>query len=298
MEDKKKASFAVTHVVEPSTKHTHTAILLHGRGSSGNEFAQDLLSSTLSDSSRSLTSRFSGWRWVFPSSGTIWSNSFQEEIPSWFEAPSLADNSAGEDVQRDGVQKSVQSLHPILQEEISRLGGKGENVVLGGISQGAAVALWCLLNQFPVGRRIGGFMGASCWLPFGECIKAHSGRERHTARAQLVPSVSRDSLHFVETMMGGKMASLSQNRDDSVPSLLDTPIFLGHGSDDAYVDITLGRQARDVLNEIGFDVGWKEYLGAEQEGHWLKEPEEIDDFAAFLETVERNEESSQASSTG
>lgn len=99
-------------------------------------------------------------------------------------------------------------------------------------------------------------------------------------------------------MMGGKMASLSQNRDDSVPSLLDTPIFLGHGSDDAYVDITLGRQARDVLNEIGFDVGWKEYLGAEQEGHWLKEPEEIDDFAAFLETVERNEESSQASSTG
>lgn len=65
-------------------------------------------------------------------------------------------------------------------------------------------------------------------------------------------------------------------------SLLSTPVMLGRGSDDAYVDIELGSQARDTLTGVGFAVEWKVYEGAEQEGHWFKTPEQIDDMANFF----------------
>ena len=60
------------------------------------------------------------------------------------------------------------------------------------------------------------------------------------------------------------------------------PVFMGHGADDAYVNVELGREAMQLLPRTGFRVRWKEYSGAEQEGHWLKVPEEMDDIYEFL----------------
>src|SRR5690606_31072222 len=67
--------------------------------------------------------------------------------------------------------------------------------------------------------------------------------------------------------------------------LLQTPMWLGHGEDDAYVDVDLGRRARGSVEAIGMRVEWKAYTGAEEEGHWLKEPEEFDDIVAFLKGI-------------
>lgn len=61
------------------------------------------------------------------------------------------------------------------------------------------------------------------------------------------------------------------------------PVFLGHGSDDAYVDVELGHQARHFLTRAGLAVQWKEYSHADQQGHWLKVPEEEDGIARFLQ---------------
>lgn len=58
--------------------------------------------------------------------------------------------------------------------------------------------------------------------------------------------------------------------------------ILGYGLDDAYVDIALGRQARQVLSFAGFDVKWKQYTGAEEEGHYFQEPNEMDDIFQFM----------------
>jgi len=71
-------------------------------------------------------------------------------------------------------------------------------------------------------------------------------------------------------------------QQDGSSSPLCTPVFLGHGVDDAYVDVELGRQAVRVLTRIGFDTEWREYSGADQEGHWLKMPEEMDDIVDFI----------------
>ncbi|KXX77042.1 Acyl-protein thioesterase 1 [Madurella mycetomatis] len=58
----KVGSFGPLHVIEPRSEHTHTAILLHGRGSNGPEFAEEL-SETASPGQKPLTQRFPGWRW-------------------------------------------------------------------------------------------------------------------------------------------------------------------------------------------------------------------------------------------
>ena len=74
-----------------------------------------------------------------------------------------------------------------------------------------------------------------------------------------------------------------------VHSLQSTPVLLGHGVDDAFVDVELGKLARDILTKIGLVVQWREYISAEEEGHWFKEPEQLDDIAEFLEAVGKPE---------
>lgn len=62
-----------------------------------------------------------------------------------------------------GIRDSVQYVARLLDEETERLGGAAHRVVLGGISQGGAVALWTLLcaGDRDVARRLAGFVGVS-----------------------------------------------------------------------------------------------------------------------------------------
>lgn len=268
-------SFGTVHIIQPVSHHTHTAVLLHGRGSSGEEFAEELIASVLSNQ-RTLMQALPGWRWVFPTSRDLWSTAFQENIPAWFEAHSLTDVTERQDLQTEGIKDSVGHLSSILEEEVERLGGHGENLVLGGISQGAAIGIWALLCAAKSVKRFGAFFGASTWLPFADNIERLLCRGHASARSES----DRVADAFVESMMINLKNSPAGSSGPA--SLTSTPVFLGHGVDDAYVDITLGRQARNVLARIGLKVEWKEYSGAEQEGHWLKVPEEVDDIAHFL----------------
>lgn len=94
-------------------------------------------------------------------------------------------------------------------------------------------------------------------------------------------SASDDAQSFVDEMLGSALPTTS-NRNRS-GELTSTPVLMGHGSDDAYVDIELGREVQTTLRHIGFEVEWKEYSGADEEGHWLKEPEQVDDISAFIQ---------------
>lgn len=153
-------SFGPVHVVEPSSQYTHTAILLHGRGSNGEEFAEELFESTL-PGQPTLAQKLPGWRFVFPSSRELWSTLFEEEMPAWFEAHSLMDITVRQDLQLEGIRESVKHLTGLLDEEIGRLGGESERVVLGGIIQGAAIGMWTFLCSEDSTRRLGAFFGVS-----------------------------------------------------------------------------------------------------------------------------------------
>ncbi|KKF95423.1 Acyl-protein thioesterase 1 [Ceratocystis platani] len=221
-------SFGPVQVVHPRAKHTHTIVLIHGRGSTAEEFAEELSESTLS-SGKALQEAFPGWKWVFPSSKEPWSTTFQEFMPAWFEAQSLADPTMRQDLQIEGIRDSVSHVNELIEKELQLLGGKAENM------------------------RTGPQSGSSVFDLF---VK-----------------------DMMEPAQHGPARKISKE-------CLETPVFMGHGADDAYVDIELGREAKEILSEAGFSVSWKEYTGAEEEGHWLKVPEEIDDIEEFLTRID------------
>ncbi|KAK1978308.1 beta-1,4-glucosidase [Colletotrichum cereale] len=267
-------SFGPSYVIQPKSEHTHTAIILHGRGSCGEEFAQELLASTLSDDC-TLMDKLPGWRWVFPSSKELWSTAFQEYMPAWFEAHSLTDPTARQELQVGGLRESVDYISQVVEEEVKRLGGNQKRLVLGGISQGAAVGMWALFCHRDQMTGLGGFFAASTWLPFAVDVEEVLADQKTLLK----------KCHDAENMKPKDVVLSMMPADAGRPRpgvLEQTPIFMGHGIDDAYVDVELGRQAAHILAQGGGKIEWKEYEGAEEEGHWFKVPEEMDDISDFL----------------
>ncbi|EFJ28978.1 hypothetical protein SELMODRAFT_410871 [Selaginella moellendorffii] len=216
-------SYPAPFVRDATAEHRHTVILLHGRGSSGSELAEEL-EETLGSGSANLFQRFPGVRWVFPSARPRWSSVFVVE----------------------GLRQSVDFLLRVIEEEIDRV-GSASKVVLGGISQGQATALHALV----CGRhRLGAFVGASGWLPFADKIEEvladHDQGEDADPRPIAIKRVS----EFLRGELGLEVEDLG----DSFTSLRATPVFLGHGTDDNLIELDLGKQARDLLTRMGIEL--------------------------------------------
>lgn len=278
-------TFPPLHIIEPQTSHTHTAILLHGRGSNGPEFAEDLFSSNTSQG-QNLPSHFPSWRWVFPTSKDRWSAVFEEDITAWFDVYSLTDISARQDLQTEGLRESMLYIFDQLEKEVDLLGGQAEKVVLGGMSQGMATALWTLLCHPVLPRqfkwdRLGAFIGFCGWLPFAneveENIRNADGDSAADEGAHLCLKTSRFLLDSIDYREVDEDTSL-----DNVKTLHSTPVSFVHDTDDPLVDVELARQAHRVLNRMGIHAELIEHSGADNEGHWIKEPEGFDFIVTFL----------------
>ncbi|KAE8339174.1 hypothetical protein BDV24DRAFT_176167 [Aspergillus arachidicola] len=275
--------FPEPHIYLPQSSHTHTAILLHGRGSNGPEFAEELFSS-MTSKGHNLASCLPNWRWVFPTSRDRWSDRFQEEMCAWFDAYSLDDIHERQDLQIAGLRESVTHILGILSHEIEILGGNISHVYLGGISQGMATALWTLFratNQ--IHQPLGGFVGFCGWLPFAQQVEdlVQGAQESCTVDASSKQLIQRSVAgFFLNTISGNEISQTNETIDISI---LSTPVFLSHGSDDVWVPADLGRQAARVLQQVQIPVQWHEFIGAEGDGHWVKEPEGFDQILHFLE---------------
>jgi lysophospholipase-2 len=273
-----ESAFPEPVIFDPTTApHTHTVILIHGRGSSGAEFSTDIFDAELSMSAsankaQNLRTRFPSFRWIFPSARTTWTSAFEEARPSWFDAYSLTDISAKSELQIPGLNESVRYIRQLLDAEVQALGGDSKKVILGGMSQGCAISLWTLLSEK---RELGGLIAANGWMPFQHDVVRYTDGER--AKEGDV------GLAFVESMI-----SQAQQTSNGTTLSKHTPVLHGHGTDDGWVGFEIGKSARNTLIKIGYSVDWKDYSGAEMEGHWIKEPEQFDDIAAFLEKVQQH----------
>lgn len=94
-----------------------------------------------------------------------------------------------------------------------------ERIVLAGFSQGGAIAIHTAL-RFP--QRLAGLMALSTWMP-------------------------------LEASVAGEVAG----SEESQPR--DLPVLMAHGSFDPILPIAAGRHARDIMQEVGFEVQWHEY---------------------------------------
>lgn len=78
---------------------------------------------------------------------------------------------------------------------------------------------------------------------------------------------------------------LSTDEESSAPSnlcQLQTPVFIGHGSEDPKVSVCLGEKMSGVLSTgLAMNVTWKTYEGL---GHWYRVEGEIQDILKFLES--------------
>lgn len=155
------SGFPAPHVILPSSPHTHTIIILHGRGSNGPDFAQELFESRTS-MGLSLQEHMPGWKWVFPTSQTRFSTVFQQEMDEWFDIYSLTDPSLRQELQAEGLQQSVAFVRRLVEQEISLVDGDAGKIVLGGISQGCATAIRAMLPS----PKLGAFVGFCSWMPF------------------------------------------------------------------------------------------------------------------------------------
>jgi hypothetical protein len=113
-------------------------------------------------------------------------------------------------------------------------------------------------------------------------IRAHQAESE--SRTQIQHLVSRFFVQTIDLKPDPEEEASGDPTASSVPPILTTPILLGHDTDDAFVSGELGQQALRVLKEV-MDLGhieWVGYSGADNEGHWIKEPEAFDRIFAFL----------------
>jgi predicted esterase len=283
-------TFPDPFIVAPKSEHTHTAILLHGLGSNGETFGRDLLRSGVSSSGQSLTDSFPGMRFIFPTARKRRSSAFKRAtINQLFDIASLDDPSKRRELQIDGLTESAKDIWPILKQEADTI--PPQNIILGGLSQGCAMALFVLLSlDFSVGC----FIGLSGWLPFCKDILELISYDRPSSEKDEDedPVFGEDSdkdgsdesppiqaINLVRDILS--MGKIDTKRSSHSPENLSltTPVFLGHGKEDLKIKCSLGEEAVNVLKTLGMDVTWRCYS---ELGHWYKIPDEIDDVVEYL----------------
>ncbi|KAI1397196.1 acyl-protein thioesterase [Hypoxylon fuscum] len=277
-------------VVEPTSHHTHTFILLHGLGSNGHKFGEELLETGVCSNGKKLPELFPGARLIFPTAKRRRSSAFKRSmLTQWFDIASLETPYHRQEKQLAGLAESAQEILSLVQKESEKV--PRSNIILGGLSQGCAMSLSCLLSlEFP----IGGFIGMSGWLPFQPDVEellrseedddaedsSNSNDDNPFASADGQGQGERDPIvtanHYYRDLLGLDDLEYPSKNNSS----LSTPIFLGHGEVDEKVRVTLGEAAHRTLDLVGYNVSWKAYQG---QGHWYKIPDEIDDIVKFVE---------------
>ncbi|KAJ7033376.1 putative phospholipase/carboxylesterase [Mycena alexandri] len=255
--------------------HTHTIILLHGRGSNGERLGLELLKARGSDN-KTLAEHFPGLKFVFPTAKKRRAVAFNRTpINQWFDNHSLEEPSERQELQYDGLHETSGFVHGLIKEEAKHVGIS--SVIIGGLSQGCGASLHVLLNFQPDEGALLGYIGMCGWLPFADILDAEDDEDDIFRDAPDTPLLQRQHSAAATARDISSLPSLSLDLD-TPPAFAQTPVFLGHGTHDDRVLIKLGEQARDVLVRLGCDVQWKEY----DEGHWYKVPDEIDDLVAWL----------------
>lgn len=167
-----------------------------------------------------------------------------------------------------------------------------QNIILGGLSQGCAMALFVLLSlDFPVSS----FFGLSGWLPFRDDIMElinDDGPGSGTEVGEVVifgedgdndgkddspPPIQ--ALNLVRDILSMDKIDSRDTIDGYNYPNLATPVFLGHGREDAKVNCGLGEDAATALQTLGMEVTWRCYP---ELGHWYKIPDEIDEIVEFI----------------
>lgn len=276
-------SSQTTFVVESTSKHSHSVILLHGLGSNGVNFGTQFLKTGTTSAGKQLPQLLPGARWIFPTAKRRRSTAFGRAVlTQWFDVARLPDPEYKRESQLKGLSESALEIRDIIHQEMSNV--PPENIIIGGLSQGCAMSLSVLLS---LEHRLGGFIGMSGYLPFRSEIEDAVNQMAEADEDD--PFATSDDGRSDDEPEGRELKALSFERDllclDPLPHPIPTaaanltPVFLGHGGVDEKRPAEQGEAAAQTMRAAGYEVQWKLYADL---GHWYKIPDEIDDIVEFI----------------
>lgn len=169
-----------TAVVSPSQLHAATIIFLHGLGDSGLGWQPV---------GQMLAAKFPSVKWIFPHAPQIsvtLNNGMK--MPAWYDIAELAGTARQDEL---GMMRSAALVSNIIKAEID-LGIPSHRIVVGGFSQGAAMALLVALTTH---TKLAGVVALSGYLPLAErmpVLQTDANRETrflqcHGTNDQVVP---------------------------------------------------------------------------------------------------------------
>ncbi|XP_060878831.1 acyl-protein thioesterase 2-like [Metopolophium dirhodum] len=135
--------------IPPTGKHTSTIIFFHGLGESGSIWAELL-----------TNLRKPNTKIICPSAPKIpltLNKGFA--IPAWFDLSTLNEDAPENE---SDILRAVDNVHAILDEELAKTRLPPKKLLLGGFSQGGALALYAALTYH---RPLAGVLILSCWIP-------------------------------------------------------------------------------------------------------------------------------------
>ena len=146
-------------IVPPLRKHTATVIMLHGLGDSG--FGWKPVGEMLQDA-------FPHVKWVFPHAPEIpVTLNGGMKMPAWYDLISLEDRSKED---RNGMLQTVEKINQLLEQEKQQV----DKVVLGGFSQGCAMAL---LTSATTSIKLTAVMGLSGYFPMKDAVLSQTNQD-------------------------------------------------------------------------------------------------------------------------
>ncbi|KAI1119952.1 phospholipase/carboxylesterase [Nemania abortiva] len=276
------------YIVEPTITHTHTIILLHRLGSSGKRFGEELLKAVKTRQGKTLPDLLPSTRFVFPTAKFGLSSALGRRTTQWFDIARPADPSFRQELQLQGLADSAIEMRELLKEEATRV--DPSNIILGGISEGCAMALSVLLS---LEYRLGGFVGTCGYLPFQhdveEAVKGVNDSQSDGGEVMCFNLSDDEEVQTTDPAVRARacersLLGMSPLPDAAVEqTAVSTPIFLTHGEADDEKPYALGEAAARILVRAGYNVDWKLYPGRSR---WHRMPEEIEDIVNFIrETV-------------
>jgi lysophospholipase II len=162
----------------------------------------------------------------------------------------------------EGLTESVSFILEVIRQEMDIIGAGPNRIILGGISQSCATAIYALFYSH---ERLGEFVGFCSWLPFEQKVSMIASRRTGALleiRKLLQPSPDISTLEI-----------------NSTP--LRSPVFLTHSVGDPVVSIRNGQKLSTDLESLGTGVEWHSY---DNDLHWITEPKGVDDLVACLKS--------------
>uniref|UniRef100_A0A8C5DMV3 palmitoyl-protein hydrolase n=1 Tax=Gouania willdenowi TaxID=441366 RepID=A0A8C5DMV3_GOUWI len=149
-------------VVSGTEKETAAVIFLHGLGDSGHGWADTLTEIQLPYV-----------KFICPHAPQIpVTLNMKATMPAWFDLMGLSPDSPEDEA---GIKRAAESIKAIIEHE-AKNGIPPHRIILGGFSQGGALALYTALTSQ---HQLAGVVALSCWLPLHKTFPSASNASKN-----------------------------------------------------------------------------------------------------------------------